>query len=98
VIRVILPYHLRTLAGVDGEVTIDGVQHATLNGVLDSLEQRHPQLKGTIRDYATGERRPFLRFFACERDISHESLDAALPAEVASGQEPLVVIGAIAGG
>jgi hypothetical protein len=98
VIRLILPYHLRTLAGVSGEVTVDCNADATMRGVLDLLERQYPQLKGTIRDYATGERRPFLRFFASERDISHEPLDACLPAEILTGQEPLVVIGAIAGG
>lgn len=97
-IRVILPYHLRTLAGVSGEVTLACEGAPTLGRVLDLLESQYPQLKGTIRDHASRERRPFLRFFACERDISHEPLSAGLPEEVISGREPLVVIGAIAGG
>lgn len=96
-IRVVLPYHLRNLAGADSEVQVE-CETATLAGVLDALEARYPQLRGTIRNHVTKERRPFLRFFACERDITHEPPDAPLPEEVTSGQEPLIVIGAIAGG
>ncbi|HWO02476.1 MAG TPA: MoaD/ThiS family protein [Blastocatellia bacterium] len=97
-IRVALPYHLRTLAKVDDEVTVDVQGPVTLRAVLDALEVRYPMLRGTIRDHVTGERRPFLRFFACEQDLSHEPTDAPLPDAVASGAEPLLVIGAIAGG
>jgi molybdopterin converting factor small subunit len=96
-IRVVLPYHLRNLAGVENEVQLE-CESPTLAGVLDALEARYPQLRGTIRDRAKKERRPFLRFFACERDITHEPAGAALPDEVASGREPLIVLGAIAGG
>jgi sulfur-carrier protein len=98
VIRVILPQHLRTLAHAGGEVTLDIGGPVTLRSVLDALEARYPMLRGTIRDQVTKERRPFLRFFACEEDLSHESPDAALPEAVASGKEPLLIIGAIAGG
>jgi sulfur-carrier protein len=97
-IRVILPQHLRTLAQVTGEVSLEAPQPATLRTVLDALEARYPMLRGTIRDHATRQRRPFLRFFACEEDLSHESPDAPLPDAVASGKEPLLIIGAIAGG
>ncbi|HEY6928875.1 MAG TPA: MoaD/ThiS family protein [Thermoanaerobaculia bacterium] len=97
-IRVELPPHLRTLAKVKGEVTIEVEGDVTQRAVLDALEARYPMLKGAIRDHVTRERRAFLRFFACGQDLSHESPDAALPAEVASGQEPFLVIGAIAGG
>jgi sulfur-carrier protein len=97
-IRVVLPFHLRTLAQVDGEVHLEVQGEATLRSVLDALEARYPVLRGTIRDHATGERRPFLRFFACEEDLTHESPDAPLPEAVAAGKEPLLVIGAIAGG
>jgi molybdopterin converting factor small subunit len=97
-IRVELPTHLRTLAGIRGEVTLDVSGNATLRAVLDALEARYPMLSGTIRDHVTLERRAFLRFFACEDDISHDSQDALLPEAVASGKEPLLVIGAIAGG
>ncbi len=97
-IRVELPYHLRSLAHADGEVQLDVAGPATLRSVLDALEARYPALRGTIRDHITGQRRPFLRFFACQRDLSHESPDAPLPGQVASGQEPLLVIGATAGG
>jgi sulfur-carrier protein len=97
-IQVVLPQHLRTLARVEGEVhlAIDGT--ATLRSVLDALEARYPMLRGTIRDHVTLERRPYLRFFVCEQDWSHESPDAPLPAAVSCGKEPLLVIGAIAGG
>jgi sulfur-carrier protein len=98
VIRVILPQHLRTLAHVGSEVTLEVQGPITLRSVLDGLEARYPMLRGTIRDHVTLERRPFLRFFACEEDVSHESPDAALPEVVASGAEPLLIIGAIAGG
>jgi molybdopterin synthase sulfur carrier subunit len=97
-IRVELPAHLRTLAGVKGEVTLDVGGQATLRAVLDALEEKYPMLQGTIRDRVTLKRRAFLRFFACEEDLSHESPDALLPNAVASGKEPLLVIGAIAGG
>jgi len=97
-IRVILPFHLRTLAHTGAEVQLDVEGPATLRAVLDALEARYPMLRGTIRDQATKERRPFLRFFACEQDLSHQSLDAELPEAVVSGREPLVVLGAIAGG
>jgi len=97
-IRVELPAHLRTLAGVKGEVTLDVGGQATLRAVLDALEEKYPMLQGTIRDHVTLKRRAFLRFFACEEDLSHESPDALLPNAVASGKEPLLVIGAIAGG
>ena len=97
-VRVVLPAHLRTLAKVSGEVqlTVDGP--VTQRSVLDALEARYPVLQGTIRDHVTKERRPFVRFFACEEDLSHESLDAPLPDAVASGAEPYLVVGAIAGG
>ena len=97
-IRVALPYHLRTLAKVSGEVSLEVEGVVTLRSVLDALEARYPMLEGTIRDHVTRQRRPFLRFFACEEDLSHESPDAPLPASVASGKEPLLIIGAIAGG
>lgn len=98
IIRVILPPHLRTLAHVGNEVTIEVQGQATLCSVLDALEGRYPMLRGTIRDHVTQQRRPFLRFFACEEDLSHEPPDAPLPEAVASGNEPLVILGAIAGG
>ncbi|HEV8263406.1 MAG TPA: MoaD/ThiS family protein [Gemmatimonadales bacterium] len=99
-IRVVLPPHLRTLARTDGEVTVEvGEGTAVTRGaVLDALEARYPMLRGTIRDHVTKQRRPFLRFFACARDLTHEPADAPLPGAVASGSEPLLVIGAIAGG
>ena len=97
-IRVGLPYHLRTLANVDDEVTLDVRGEVTLSSVLDALEERYPMLRGTIRDHLTGKRRPFLRFFACGEDLSHESPGTPLPDAVATGTEPLVVLGAIAGG
>jgi hypothetical protein len=98
VISVILPQHLRTLAHVGSEVAIEIEGPVTLRSVLDALEGRYPMLRGTIRDQVTQQRRPFLRFFACEEDLSHESPDAPLPEAVASGKEPLLIIGAIAGG
>jgi len=97
-IRIILPPHLRTLAKVGYEVTLEVEGQVTQRSVLDALEARFPMLRGTIRDHVTQKRRPFLRFFACEEDLSHESPDALLPEAVASGKEPLVVLGAIAGG
>jgi molybdopterin synthase sulfur carrier subunit len=97
-IRVELPAHLRTLAGVKGEVTLDVAGPVTLRAVLDALEAAYPMLQGTIREHGTLKRRAFLRFFACEEDWSHESPDALLPETVATGKEPLLVIGAVAGG
>jgi len=97
-IRVVLPQHLRTLAHAGAEVTIEVEGSVTLRSVLDAIEARYPMLRGTIRDQATMQRRPFLRFFACEEDLSHQSPDALLPEAVVSGKEPLLVIGAIAGG
>lgn len=97
-IRVVLPYHLRTLAQVDGEVLLDVAGPATQRAVLDSLEARFPVLRGTIRDHQTGRRRPFLRFFACEQDLSLQPPDTPLPGAVASGTEPFMVVGAMAGG
>ncbi len=97
-IRVILPPHLRTLAKVDGEVKVRVEGPATQRSVLDALEAQYPMLCGTIRDQVTQQRRAFLRFFACEEDLTHESPDAPLPDDVASGKEPFVVLGAIAGG
>jgi hypothetical protein len=98
VIRVVLPAHLRTLARVDGEVTVAVEGAVTQRAVLDALEACYPVLRGTIRDQVTHRRRAFLRFFACGKDLSHESPDAPLPDEVASGTEPFLVVGAIAGG
>ena len=97
-IRIILPFHLQTLAAIHGEVSLDVPAPVTQRSVLDALESRYPMLKGTIRDHVTQQRRPLLRFFACEDDLSLETPDALLPAAVASGAEPFVVIGAIAGG
>lgn len=97
-IRVVLPQHLRKLACVDGEVTLDVVSPATIASVLDSLENGYPMLRGTIRDHVTKRRRPFIRFFASEQDLSHISADAPLPDAVASGTEPLLIVGAMAGG
>ena len=97
-IRVVLPPHLRTLARVDGELTLDVRGEITQRSVLDALEAAYPMLSGTVRDHVTQQRRPFLRFFACEEDISHEQPDAPLPEAVVSGAEPLYIIGAIAGG
>jgi molybdopterin synthase sulfur carrier subunit len=97
-IQVVLPYHLRTLARVDGDVELQVESPVTLGAVLDALEARYPVLRGTIRDHGTLRRRPFLRFFACEQDLSLESPDAALPDAIASGAEPLMVVGAVAGG
>lgn len=97
-VRVALPYHLRNLAQVEGDVTLDVAAPVTLRAVLDALEGRYPMLRGTIREYGTGQRRAFLRFFACEEDWSLASVDKALPEAVALGNEPLLILGAIAGG
>ena len=97
-IRVVIPYHLRNLADVGTEVMLEVEGPITQRSVLDALEGRYPMLRGTIRDHGTLQRRPFLRFFACEQDLSNEPPDAPLPEPVASGKEPFIVIGAIAGG
>ena len=97
-IRVTLPWHLRNLAHVGAEVTVDVQGHVTQRSVLDALENAYPVLRGTIRDHVTEKRRPFLRFFACEVDLSHELPDAPLPDAVVKGMEPFMVVGAIAGG
>ena len=97
-VRVVLPSHLRTLANVDREVKLDLAGPATQRSVLDALEARYPMLRGTIRDQVTHQRRAFVRFFACEEDLSHESPDAPLPEAVATGAEPFLVVGAMAGG
>jgi len=97
-IRVILPPHLRGLAHINGEVKLEVAGAVTQRSVVDALEASYPMLRGTIRDHVTQQRRPFLRFFACEEDLSHESPDAPLPEAVTSGKEPLLIIGAIAGG
>ena len=97
-IRVVLPAHLRTLARVDGEVALNVAGLVTQRSVLDALEARYPMLQGTIRDHGTLKRRAFVRFFSCEQDLSHESPDAPLPDAVATGAEPFLVVGAMAGG
>lgn len=97
-VRVVLPYHLRTLARVAAEVELDLHGPVTQRSVLEALEARHPALRGTIRDHVTQKRRPFLRFFACQEDLSHDPPDAPLPDKVATGAEPFFIIGAIAGG
>ncbi len=97
-IRVYLPTHLRTLAKTGSEVTLEMKGPVTQRGVLTALEERYPMLQGTIRDHVTQERRAFLRFFACGQDLSHESPDAPLPEDIASGKEPFMIVGAIAGG
>jgi molybdopterin converting factor small subunit len=97
-IRVVLPAHLRTLARVDGEVRLHIEGQATQRSILDALEADYPTLRGTIRDHVTGERRAFVRFFACEQDLSHEPPDTPLPAAVATGTEPFLIVGAMAGG
>ncbi|MGO9323958.1 MAG: MoaD/ThiS family protein [Terracidiphilus sp.] len=97
-VRVALPYHLRNLAHVEGDVVLDVSSPVTIRGVLDALEARYPMLRGTIREYETGQRRAFLRFFACQEDWSLESPDKPLPEALASGREPLLILGAIAGG
>jgi sulfur-carrier protein len=97
-IRVVLPQHLRTLARISSEVTLDIAGPVTVDSVLDTLENQYPMLRGTIRDHVTMRRRPFIRFFACEQDVSHEPTDTPLPTAVASGAEPLLIVGAMAGG
>jgi hypothetical protein len=97
-IRVALPLHLRTLAGVEGDVELDVEGEVTRSSILDALEARYPMLRGTIRDHVAGQRRPFLRFFACGEDVTHEAADTPLPQAIASGAETFYVIGAIAGG
>ncbi len=97
-IRIVLPAHLRTLAGVDREVIVDVIGPVSQASILDALETRYPALAGTIREHGTLRRRPLVRFFACEEDVSHDSPDAALPAAIADGTEPFYIIGAIAGG
>ncbi len=97
-IRVVLPAHLRTLARISGEVALEVDSPVTTRAVLDALEGRYPMLRGTIRDHVTQRRRPFVRFFACEQDLSHEGPDAPLPEAVANGAEPLLIVGAMAGG
>jgi sulfur-carrier protein len=97
-VRIILPQHLRTLARVDGEVSLDVAIPVTVDSVLDALESQYPMLRGTIRGHVTRHRRPFIRFFACEQDLSHESPDAPLPDAVATGAEPFLIVGAMAGG
>ncbi len=97
-IRVVLPAHLRTLARVDGEVKLDVAEQATLGSVLDALEACYPTLRGTIRDHVTQQRRAFVRFFACEQDLSHEPPDTPLPDAVSTGAEPFLIVGAMAGG
>jgi hypothetical protein len=97
-IRLVLPFHLRTIACITGEVKLRVEDPATQRSVLDALEARYPMLRGTIRDHVTQQRRPFVRFFACEQDLSHEPPDAPLPDAVSSGAEPFLVVGAIAGG
>ncbi len=97
-IRVVLPAHLRTLARVDGELTLDVQGDATVRAVLDAIEVGYPVLRGTIRDHVTQKRRPFVRFFACEEDLSHDPPDTLLPEPIATGAEPFLVVGAIAGG
>ena len=97
-IRIIIPAHLRTLAGVRGDVTLEIDGAVTRTSILDELEKRYPMLRGTIREHVSGERRPFLRFFACGEDITHQSPNDPLPQEIASGAEPLYILGAIAGG
>jgi hypothetical protein len=98
VIRVILPAHLRALARVDGEVSFDITGEVTQRALLDALESRYPMLRGTIRDHITQRRRPYVRFFACETDLSHQRADAPLPQAVVDGTEPFLVVGAMAGG
>jgi sulfur-carrier protein len=97
-IRVVLPSHLRRHANIEGEVAVEVAGDVTQRAVIDALEDRYPELRGTIRDQGTGKRRPFVRFFACRRDLSHELPDALLPEPVADGREPFLIVGAIAGG
>ena len=97
-IRVVLPAHLRTLARINGEVNLEMEDQATQQSILNALEARYPMLRGTIRDQVTQQRRPFIRFFACEQDLSHEQPDAPLPDAVVTGEEPFLIVGAMAGG
>jgi sulfur-carrier protein len=97
-IRVVLPHHLRTLARVDKEVSLDVAGPVTQRSILDALEAEYPMLRGTIRDHATGKRRPLIRFFACETDVSHDPPDDPLPEPIATGSEPFLIVGAVAGG
>jgi len=97
-IRVVLPFHLQNLAGTSFEVELDVTEPVTLNTALDALEKAYPALRGTIRDIASRKRRPLLRFYACKQDLSHLDPDSSLPSEIASGAEPLVILGAISGG
>ena len=97
-VRVVLPFHLRNLAGISGDLELEMQGAVTARAILDAIEARYPMLQGAIRDHGTLQRRAFLRFFACEQDLSHESPDAPLPEEVASGKEPFIILGAIAGG
>lgn len=97
-IRVVLPTHLRNIAGVTGEVTLDLAGPATLGAVLDALEQQYPKLRGTIRDHGTKKRRAFVRFFACEQDLSHDPPETPLPEAIVAGKDPFLVVGAMAGG
>ena len=97
-IRIVLPFHLRTLAKLEGEAQLELEGAITIRTILDSLEARYPVLRGTIRDPATAQRRSFIRFFACKEDLSHESLDARLPEEIQAGTEPFLIVGAMAGG
>lgn len=97
-VRVVIPFHLRTLARVDGEIELEVDDPVTLHTILDALEARYPVLCGTIRDHVTKQRRPFLRFYACERDLSNQPGDTRLPEAVATGKEPFLIVGAIAGG
>jgi hypothetical protein len=98
VIRVVLPQHLRTLAGVQGEVQVDAGAAPTIDSVIDAIETQYPMLRGTIRDHYTGKRRPMVRYYACEEDLSHEPVDTPLPADIVSGREPFIVLGAMSGG
>ena len=97
-VRVVLPYHLRTLASVGSEIEMEVVGPVSVRTVVDAIEARYPMLQGTIRDHDTRQRRPFLRFFACEEDLSHDPIDKELPPAVVDGKEPLLIVGAIAGG
>lgn len=97
-IRVIIPYHLKMLADVSGEVVLNVAPPVTLRAVLDALEARYPMLRGTVRDHTTGARRAMIRFYACEQDLSNDPIDTPLPEPIAEGREPLLIVGAIAGG
>ena len=97
-VKVVIPFHLRTLARVEGELELEVSEPVTVNSILDAVEGQYPMLRGTIREHISGRRRAWLRFFACKEDISHEPMDMALPEAVANGEEPLLIVGAIAGG